>query len=1443
MPVNVNVKALGLNFQSNPLELPPGSLLEASNVIIRRDDIVESRRGYKIYGESFGSASDRAKQLATYKGRILRHFSSTLEFDTGTTDTSDVEQFSAFSGSYSEVQSGLRIKYIESNGNFYYTTSEGIKKISVSSASDLSTSSGFITQSGGVKALDVTANVNYNYTSQIDFFAADSVVAYRWIWGLRDSNNNLILGAPSQREEIYNSLLTLMLQDYMKMLLALDNINVTGCLINDGNYVNTLKLGIGASSTDIYTNLQSLASKLDANIVYANDSGTDSGGNSILNISATSAPTTSTMRITVSAGNPTNYLTIGSKVILSGFGAGGTSGTSPNGARVVAGVAAGYFDVTVASLNVADTFAFTSGVVTSNEYGTLTVPSAPSIPTTNQELVAIQTYLNDIILRLQSENTYVIPSGSMSAYITPLDITTSSTVTLTSRIPDGVTSNHFYQLYRTSVNSATGVTVLSDLSAGDEMQLVFEGFPTAAELSAKEVTIEDVTPDSFRGAYLYTNPTSGEGILQANDNIPLAKDINKFKNYTFYANTRTRHFELLNLLGVSEMIADYNLSTTPKLTITNGTTTNTYSFIVGVKEKTKVTCVADVADSLNGKYFVINSADDATSYYVWYKTSGGAVSDPAVSGKTGLRVNIATGATASSIASKTRDVLNSVNADFSASVSSADITVENVAVGYTTNASAGTSGFTVTVLTQGKGENVANKEVLLSPAVSPAQAVDETARSFVRVINKNSSESNYAYYISGPLDVPGKMQIEAKNLDNTSIYFLANNSNTGSSFNPDISPSLVISSNTMANPTVVTTSSAHGLINQDKVVICNSNSTPSIDGLYQITYISSTQFSINVNVTVAGTSGALSKSTDVEQSTNDNKPHRIYYSKLQQPEAVPIVNYIEVGAADEEILRILPLRDSLFIFKERGLYRLSGEVSPFSVALFDSSCNLLAPDSLAVVNNVIYGWTNAGISAISEAGVSGAVSRPIDTDILKKATAQFTSFKTATWGIGYESDNSYTVYTVKNPSDDSANIGYRYCTLTYSWSTFDKEATCGVINPLDDRMYLGAGDINDIEQERKDFTRYDYADREYNRTLTIGNYFGDTLSLGTIENMSVGDVVTQEQLLTIYEYNMLLHKLDIDTGVNDTNYYSSLKLSGGVSLKTGLLDLATKLDSDSGVSQTDFNSTIVQKTGSITANTAASPTVITSASHGLFTGRAVTISGSNCTPSINGVYQVTVIDANTFSIAVNVTVPGTAGSWTTLDSDFRDIQACYNKIISKLNLDSGVSFSNYKLNNTSSVREAVITAIDSVTKKITLNNTLDFVTGAMKVYNAINCQIVYAPQTMGDALSLKQIREATMLFLSKAFTNATLSFASDLVPQYYDIEFEGDGVGIFGSQSFGSNFFGGASNSVPFRTYVPANSQRCRYLVVKFNHKVAREQFGITGLTLVGEITSTRAYR
>ena len=115
MSSTVNLKASGLFISPNQLDTPPGSLQEATNVIIRRNNVVEKRRGFKLYGNLFGASTQTAKQLLVYRDVILRHYSNILQFD-------DLNgNFTDFTGNYLEPDPGIRIKGISANNNFYFS--------------------------------------------------------------------------------------------------------------------------------------------------------------------------------------------------------------------------------------------------------------------------------------------------------------------------------------------------------------------------------------------------------------------------------------------------------------------------------------------------------------------------------------------------------------------------------------------------------------------------------------------------------------------------------------------------------------------------------------------------------------------------------------------------------------------------------------------------------------------------------------------------------------------------------------------------------------------------------------------------------------------------------------------------------------------------------------------------------------------------------------------------------------------------------------------------------------------------------------------------------------------------------------------------------------------------------------------------------------------------
>lgn len=105
------------------------------------------------------------------------------------------------------------------------------------------------------------------------------------------------------------------------------------------------------------------------------------------------------------------------------------------------------------------------------------------------------------------------------------------------------------EVYRTqtSIVGVNGVTP----DPGDEMFLVAELRPTAADLMAGEMTFIDIIPDSALQGPLYTNETQ-EGAASSRIRPPVSKSMANFDGCAFYGNVKNRWSTLFELVGVRD---------------------------------------------------------------------------------------------------------------------------------------------------------------------------------------------------------------------------------------------------------------------------------------------------------------------------------------------------------------------------------------------------------------------------------------------------------------------------------------------------------------------------------------------------------------------------------------------------------------------------------------------------------------------------------------------------------------------------------------------------------------------------------------------------------------------------------------------------------------------------------------------------------------------------
>lgn len=336
-----------------------------------------------------------------------------------------------------------------------------------------------------------------------------------------------------------------------------------------------------------------------------------------------------------------------------------------------------------------------------------------------------------------------------------------------------------------------------------------------------------------------------------------------------------------------------------------------------------------------------------------------------------------------------------------------------------------------------------SNEFALSTGGSASQNIDDTAKSFIKLINAKSALV-YAFSMStGATDLPGRIMLEARALGQAAF-----------------------------------------------TVVCSARA-------------SAWQPQLTSPATVNNT------------SVNDQYANGIMWSKVNQHESVPKKYLAFVGASDDRIKRIKPLRDGLFIFKERdGAFVLRGDTeTTFSIAPLDSTAKLVAPDSIEAVNNQIYGLFEAGICEVSDTGVS-IISIPIKDQLLPLYGAPLTALKTYAFGMALDTDGKY-ILSVPSASTDTYSVrqhifdvfGRTFCKWNFG-------LYCGGINPSDAKLYLGGGDTHKIRIERKAFDYTDFAD--YGNLCTISAQSTTTLTIDHTGDMAAGDILYQGSTAIAY---------------------------------------------------------------------------------------------------------------------------------------------------------------------------------------------------------------------------------------------------------------------------------------------------------------------------------------
>lgn len=282
-----------------------------------------------------------------------------------------------------------------------------------------------------------------------------------------------------------------------------------------------------------------------------------------------------------------------------------------------------------------------------------------------------------------------------------------------------------------------------------------------------------------------------------------------------------------------------------------------------------------------------------------------------------------------------------------------------------------------------------------------------TSQSLCRTINRYSANSLvYAYYDSGPNDRPGKIFIQARG---------------------------------------------------------------HID--FQSAIIGSTISGFQIRTPDSGMSTSfspvLSPTGITYESSNNRRVNQLRCSEVGQPEHMNISRNIIVGGADEEIQRILKLKSSLIIIKDRSVWRITDGSPGESPVLLDNTCGIVGRDSAAVLNNAVYFLSDQGFVCATENGVQ-IIGRPIENQVVYGLEAADTPDHDIYVGVGYERERFY-MCSVYDP-DASEVTCYKYSPISNSgrgaWTRrrLNSNAFCVSGNRL---LYALKNENGHILRERK----------------------------------------------------------------------------------------------------------------------------------------------------------------------------------------------------------------------------------------------------------------------------------------------------------------------------------------------------------------------------------------
>ena len=178
-------KVYGLEIQSNSYSQREGSLERAKNITLSQDNIYKKRRGFSTF---YDPTTTTIRNLGEYADKLIGFNSNSVQVYTQDSG-GDFSSVLTLGGVAVSIAANTKARNVSANSNLYFKDDNGIKKLESATANVLN--------AGIDGGTDLQVFLQTKSASE-SFFRPNSQIAYRAVFGRKDANTNLVLGAPSQ---------------------------------------------------------------------------------------------------------------------------------------------------------------------------------------------------------------------------------------------------------------------------------------------------------------------------------------------------------------------------------------------------------------------------------------------------------------------------------------------------------------------------------------------------------------------------------------------------------------------------------------------------------------------------------------------------------------------------------------------------------------------------------------------------------------------------------------------------------------------------------------------------------------------------------------------------------------------------------------------------------------------------------------------------------------------------------------------------------------------------------------------------------------------------------------------------------------------------------------------------------------------------------------------